>query len=315
MKSLFEYIFENYITEGGHAVNGTPMTQPQARAVYKDVSEKFLPKLGLSADGADFCALGSFGKKADEQTSGDIDIAVSVDVIATKNNVSVEEVEQFIVDTCESEKLVYTYGKGIHVISISWPIPDTENYGQVDIMPTTSMDFSKWMYYAPDLRVAESKYKGLYRNQLIMAILKFADQKVLSKTEQNEVIEYERYALRLNSGLARTRRSFMGKKGGLIKTEHALKEFEKQVTNVPDEIVSIAFGDGVTAKHVMTFEQAYELFMAPSFPWKDIRENSKHMKSFCHPRNDMRNEGWFVTLPSHRNGCHVWSVCLQDNTV
>lgn len=272
MKSLFEYIFENYITEGGHAVSGTPMTQPQARAVYNDVSKKFLPKLGLSEDGVDFCALGSFGKKADEQTSGDIDIAVSIDVIATKNNISVEEVEQFIQDKCNEEKIDYVYGKGIHVISLSWPIPDTENYGQVDIMPTTSMDFSKWMYYAPDFRVAESKYKGLYRNQLIMSILKWADQKVLSKNEKDEVIEYERYALRLNSGLARTRRSFMGKKGELVKTEHALKEYEKQVTNVPDEIVKIAFGDNVAAKDVMTFEQAYELFMSPTFPWKENRE-------------------------------------------
>lgn len=272
MKSLFEYIFENYITEGGHAVNGTPMTQPQAKAVYKDVDEKFLSKLGLKEDGVDHCALGSFGKKADEQTSGDIDIAVSIDVIATNNNIAVDEVEQFIVDKCEEEKLKYTFGKGIHVISLSWPIPGTDNYGQVDIMPSASLDFSKWMYYAPDFRVAESKYKGLYRNQLIMNILKYADQKVLSKTDKDEVIEYERYALRLNSGLARTRRSFMGKKGGLVKSEHALKEYEKQVTNVPDEIVKIAFGDGVTAKHVMTFEQAYELFMSPNFPWKDQRE-------------------------------------------
>ena len=272
MKPLFEYLFESFITEGGHAVNGSPMTQPQARAVYKDVDEKFLSKLGLIEDGVDHCALGSFGKKADDQTSGDIDIAVSIDVIATNNNISVEDVEQFIIDKCEEEGLNYTFGKGIHVISISWPIPGTDIYGQVDIMPSSSLDFSKWMYYAPDFRVAESKYKGLYRNQLIMNILKYADQTVLSRTDKDEVIEYERYALRLNSGLARTRRSFMGKKGGLIKTEHALKEYEKQVTNVPDEIVKIAFGDGVSASHVMTFEQAYELFMSRNFPWKDQRE-------------------------------------------
>lgn len=272
MKNLSTYLIESLIAEGGHAVQGTPMTQPQAKAVYESVKEKFLPKLGLTDEGVDYCTLGSFGKKPDEQTSGDIDIAVSADTIAIKNNISLDDVEQFIVDVCEKEGVNYKYGIGIHVISLAWPIPGTDNFGQVDIMPTNSIDFSKWMYYSPDFRTAESKYKGLYRNQLIMGILKYADQKVLRKTDKDEVIEYERYALRLNQGLARTRRSFEGKKGGLIKTEHALKEFERQITNVPDEIVKIAFGDGVKASDVMTFEQAYRLFMSPSFPWKDNRE-------------------------------------------
>jgi len=105
-----------------------------------------------------------------------------------------------------------------------------------------------------------------------MNILKYADQKVLRKTDNDEVIEYERYALRLHQGLARTRRSFEGKRGGLIKTEHALKEYERLVTNVPDEIVKIAFGDRVKANEVMTFEQAYKLFMSSDFPWKNNRE-------------------------------------------
>lgn len=280
MKSLTEFIKESLINEGGHAVSGTPMTQVQAREVYNDVAE-FLKTLGLTEEGVDFCALGSFGKKFDDQTSGDIDIAISVDKIASENHLALDEVEQYICDVLDRFNINYVCNTGIHVISLSWPFPsDKSLFGQVDLMPTTSMDFSKWMYYSPDFRSAESKYKGLYRNQLIMAILKFADRKVLSKTEQGDIIEYERYALRLNSGLARTRRSFMGKKGGLIKTEKALKEFERHVTNVPDEIVKIAFGENTMASQVMTFEAAYEKFMSNDFPWAS--ERKKIIDSFVH---------------------------------
>lgn len=278
MKSLIQYITESLINEGGKAVEGTPMTQQQAKATYKDVVKNLLPKLGLQKEGTDFSALGSFGKKHEDQTSGDIDIAVSIETIAGHLGIPVDEVEQAIVDLCEKEKLTYKYGKGIHVISLAWLIPGTdESYGQVDLMPSDNMEYTKWMYHSPDFTKAESKYKGLYRNQLIMAIIKHADRKILSKNEKDEVMEYERYALRLNSGLAKTTRSHVGKRGRL-KNPVAIKELEKQITNVPEEIVEFTFGKGVSKKKTMTFEDTYKLFMSKTFPWKEERE--KIMESF-----------------------------------
>jgi hypothetical protein len=272
MKSLIEYIKEVLIIEGGNAVNGTPMTQTQAKSVFDDVVEKLLPKLGLFKKGTDYEALGSFGKKYENQTSGDIDIAVSIETIASYFGIPVDTVEDKITSVCEEEKLRYTYNTGIHVISLAWLIPGTENYGQVDLMPSDNMEYSTWMYHAPDMTKAESKYKGLFRNQLIMAIIKYADQKVLSKNEKDEVMEYERYALRLNSGIARTVRSHVGKKGRL-KNPKAVKELEKHVTNIPKEIVELAFGEGTNVKDTMTFESCYKLFMSDKFPWKDQRDD------------------------------------------
>lgn len=277
MKHLIEYIKECLIVEGGNAVNGTPMTQTQAKSVFEDVANKLLPKLGCFEKGTDYEALGSFGKKYENQTSGDIDIAVSIEAIASHFGIPLDDVEDKITSVCEEENLQYNYGKGIHVISIAWLIPGTEMYGQVDLMPSDNMEYTKWMYHAPDMTKAESKYKGLFRNQLIMAIIKYADQKVLSKNEQDEVMEYERYALRLNSGIARTVRSHVGKKGRL-KNPKAIKELEKHVTNVPKEIVELAFGEGTKVKDTMTFESCYKLFMKDSFPWKDERD--KIVESF-----------------------------------
>lgn len=274
MKSLKEYILE-----GGKAVNGTPMTQTEAKAIYDEVVKKFLPKLGLTKEGVDYIPLGSFGKKNENELSGDIDIAVYADEIAIKAGISLEDVENYICEVCEKEGLNYVYGKSIHVISFSWPFTDRSgNYGQVDIMATSNIDFSKWMYYSPDFRKAESKYKGLYRNQLIMAILKNIDHKILKTNEKNEILEYERYALRLNSGLIKTRRSFEGKKGNILKNEKALKEFDKHVTNIPEEIVKIAFGDNIPLSKTMTFEDVYDLFMSEDFLHSNKRENI--LKSF-----------------------------------
>ena len=169
-------------------------------------------------------------------------------------------------------KIIYNYSKGLRVISVQWKVPNSDKYGQVDIMPTTSLDFSKWMYYSPDFRVAESKYKGLYRNQLIIAILKYIKRDII-KMRGDEIEEYERYSLRLYSGLATTRRSLLGKNGKLVKTETALKDFERHVSNVPDEIVRITFGnDNLTSSQVLTFEDAYKILMSDNFKYKDKRE-------------------------------------------
>lgn len=273
MKSLTEYLVENLLlTEGGKAVSGTPMTQPQTKAVYKDVEKNFLPKLGLTADGVDHCVLGSFGKKHDEQTSGDIDIAVSLDVVAAHLGVSLEDVEKAIVEICDKEDIYYKWGKGIHVISMSWPIPGTDDlYGQVDIMPTHSLDFSKWMYYSPDFRIAESKYKGLYRNQLIMAIARMAYKNVLKTTDEGDIVEYDTYVMRLHKGLSKVTKSFQGKRG-LKKNETTLKDSENLISNTPEWIVKYLLGEDVSVDQSMTFENVYKIFMSDSFPHKDKRD-------------------------------------------
>lgn len=278
MKTLTQFILESLINEGGKAVKGSPMTQKQAKAVFDDVVSKFFPQFGLTEKDTDYAALGSFGKKHPDQTSGDIDIAVSLERIAGHLGISIDEVENAIMEICDKQNIFYKFGKGIHVISMSWPIPgEDELYGQVDIMPSYNMEYSKWMYHSPDFTKAESKYKGLYRNQLIMAIIKHADQKVLTKNEKDEVMEFERYALRLNSGIARTTRSYAGKRGRK-KNPTAIKELEKHVTNVPQEIVDIAFGEGTDKKLTYNFEDVYKLFMGKKFPWVNDREEI--MKSF-----------------------------------
>lgn len=271
MKTLVNYINESLVFEGGKAVDGTPMTQPIARKIFAELERDFLPKLGLVNRGIDYATLGSFNKKKDDQTSGDIDIAVSVEAIASHFGVSVDAVEEAIVAACEKENLRYKHSKGIHLVSLAWPIPGMEDhYGQVDLMPSDNMEFSTWIYHSPDFTKAESKYKGLYRNELMRVICRKADRKILSRNEQDEVMEYERRALDYSEGITQAIKSHVGKKG---RTKHAktLKETKKFITKTPQDIIDFIFGEGHKASEVMTFEAAYKIFMSEDFPWAKDR--------------------------------------------
>lgn len=271
MKTLVNYINESLVLEGGKAVDGTPMTQPIARKIFAEVERDFLPKLGLVNKGTDYETLGSFNKKKDDQTSGDIDIAVSVEAIAAHFGVSVDAVEEAIVATCEKENLRYKHSKGIHLVSLAWPIPDMEgHYGQVDLMPSDNMEFSTWIYHSPDFTKAESKYKGLYRNELMRVICRKADRKILSRNEQDEVMEYERRALDYSEGITKAIKSHIGKKGRL-KNAKTIKETKTFITKTPQDIIDFIFGEGYKASDVMTFEAAYKIFMSEDFPWAKDR--------------------------------------------
>ena len=89
MKHILDYIKECLITEGGNAVKAEPIPAVIAPKVYDEI-EKKVHSISKFKD-IDMAALGSIGKKADDQTNGDIDVAVRVD---TKDELNE------IVDTC-----------------------------------------------------------------------------------------------------------------------------------------------------------------------------------------------------------------------
>ena len=277
MKTLIQYIKESLINEGGKAVNGTPMTQPQVKAVYQDVIKKILePKLGLTEEGVDYAPLGTFGKKKEDQTSGDLDIAISIERIAGYLGISVDMVGQAVQDILAETGVDFVFNPGTLVTSFAWPIPGTDKFGQVDFMPSDNMDYSEWMYHSPDFTKAESNYKGVFRNQLLMAIVHYAKEDIISKNDKDEVLEFERYSYRVATGVFNTRRSYLSNSrknpDGTPKrntTATRVKEYDKLVTNVPEEIIKIAFGEGVKRSQVMRFEDVYELVMSDNFIHKN----------------------------------------------
>ena len=62
----------------------------------------------------------------------------------------------------------------------------------------------------------------------------------------------------------------MGKKGFVTKAHTTLKK--EPVSDDPDEIIQIPFGEGYKASDFLTFEVLYDFVMSDKFPYKASRK-------------------------------------------
>jgi hypothetical protein len=267
--------FVSFINESGNAVSDArPLTQKEVIETYDWVEKNIFPKIGLEGRDIDASPIGSYNKKSDDTTSGDIDIAVSVDKIAGVNGISIEDVLQWLDNKLKSMGYSTMVLKGFEQVSFGVPVSGKKGNGiaQVDFMLSTNLDWSRFMYYSPNFKEAESKYKGLYRNTLLMSIISESLKEVTKSTEKGEVEEYKQTVIRLEKGIFQVAKTFMGKKGSLVKTATLLHDQDRFISNVPEEVTEMAFGKGVSPKDIMTFENAWSKFESPNFPHKKRKE-------------------------------------------
>lgn len=260
------------LNEGGNAVEESrPLTQAEIDKTYAYVIQNVFPIIGLTEDTAK--PIGSFKKKAVDQTSGDIDIAVLADQIASKHGISLDQVLDFMEAALSGAGYHSVKSKGFQQVSIGVPIEGDKKNGiaQIDLMLTDNLEFSTFMYHSPDFTKAESKYKGLYRNILLMNIISNSKRETTKLTDAGEIEEYKSYVLRLNQGVVSIAKSFMGKKG-LVKNPTLLKDQDKFITNTPEVITELAFGKDVPPAEIMTFEDIWRRTTDPNFIHKDKLE-------------------------------------------
>jgi hypothetical protein len=265
-----DYIKEERVFEGGNAIeNARPIKQSEIDLTYDFVIKEVYPILGLSEDFAR--PIGSFKKKAPDQTSGDIDIAVLAERIAGQNGLAMDEVLTFIDSALRGAGYEPTSNKGLQQCSIGVPVEGKSNNGiaQIDLMLTDNLDFSTFMYHSPDFTKAESKYKGLYRNILLMMIISNSKRQTTKLTDKGEVQEYKAYVLRLNQGIVSVTKTFMGKKGNIVKQASLLHDQDKFITNTPEVIAELAFGPDIPVSELMTFEDMWRHTTDSSFLHKD----------------------------------------------
>ena len=268
----------NKMFEGGNAIDARPMTQDETKKTYDWVIKNIFPIFKIS-DKIDARPIGSFGKKKSDQTSGDIDIAIGIDQLAGANGISVESVLSFVDDELKKKGYETSKVRGFNQVSFGVPINGYPKLGigQIDFMFTDSLKWSDFMYHSPDFSKFESKYKGLYRNILLMKIISNADRKATKLTDAGETEEYQSYVVRLNQGVVKVTKSFKGKKG-LLKNPKLLKDQDKFITNTPEEVASIAFGPNVLPSDIMTFEDTWNQFTSPTFVHKN--KFDKMLKEF-----------------------------------
>ena len=274
VKELTSSLDQRNINEGGNAIEeARPIKQSEIDKTYAYVIKNVYPIIGLTEDTAK--PIGSFKKKAIDQTSGDIDIAVLADQIASKHGIALDQVLDFMEAALAGVGYHAVKSKGFQQVSIGVPIEGDKKNGiaQIDLMVTDNLEFSTFMYHSPDFTKAESKYKGLYRNILLMMIVGNSNFKETKFTDKGELEEYNAYVLRLNQGVVQVTKSFMGKKGNIVKTTTLLKDQDKFITNTPESIAELSFGPSIPVAEIMTFEDVWRRVTDPKFIHKDKLES------------------------------------------
>jgi hypothetical protein len=175
----------------------------------------------------DYCYIGSFGKKLE---SNDVDVAVIGDF-------------ENVVEILNTLELEFKIHSGFNIISIGVPFKD--QIIQVDLMFTDNLEWSKFIYYSPNLMDGESKYKGLYRNMLL------SDLAVIETRKQINDFKFEQLSIVPHKGLVRTEKTLLTDKGGILKNPKIIKQ--TFLTNEPSEVLEILN----LSNYCMTFESLY----------------------------------------------------------
>jgi hypothetical protein len=278
VKKFQEFVL---VLEGGSAIKTSRrISEFEFPKTLESIKEILFPILDIDPNktGKQYLVIGSIGKKKDPQeTSGDLDIGFNAADLAKENNVSPREVSQVIFDKV-SESLPSALGfnpeinylKGLGIVSIGWPIEGEPSKGivQLDLIPVSDMRWADFIYYSPDFKNSESKYKSAHRNWLLSAVLSVR-KNVLEKDESGEVLDYDKPVLILSDGLYWHKKSYRGKLKPRLKNSQKIAGSERFITRDPQEFVDFALGPGYSPDQVKTFEALYKIIQDPKF---ELRE-------------------------------------------
>lgn len=212
--------------------------------------EKFISMFGFERE--EWTFIGSFGKK---EFSGDVDIAILFDNL------------EFFEAIAEKFGFPYKTMKGFNQISFGYPFEGQTV--QVDLMLTRSLEWSKFIYYSPNLSAGESEFKGTYRNALL------SDYIVHSSRVETQNFEFVQWSIKMNEGLVRTYKSYISELGNKLKTPRILScQF---ISNKPKDVLQMV---GLK-EPIDTFEQLYEqIKLKSNFEevWKKFEKSCKNLK-------------------------------------
>jgi hypothetical protein len=290
--------FNKSIMEGGAAIKSSRnIKESEVTKTIEDIKERLIPILDLDVfkDGEDYIFIGSAGRKKNpEDESGDIDLGFNGKIYSQKNGVSLKESSGVLYQFLQKElpallgfEPEINHLKGLNMVSVGWPIAGDRNNGfvQLDLIPLENMNWAKFIYYSPDYKRDEIKWKSAHRNWLLSAALA-AQKEILSQDDQGEVLDYRSPGLILPSGLYIRDKSFRGKIKPRVKNPYKIEGTESFITNDPQEFIDFALGKGYKPEDVKTFEQVFKIITSPNFVYKDkLPEIKKKFVELCNRTN------------------------------
>ena len=275
--------FSNFsnISEGGAAIKTSRrIREDEFIGTFANIKKLLFPLLGIdpSKINDQYVVIGSIGKKENaDDTSGDLDIGYDAIWYSNDNGIEKKECSGFIFDKLKNNiadilgfSPEINYLKGFNIVSIGWPIDGDLNKGivQLDLIPLSDMTWADFIYYSPNYKIRESKYKSAHRNWLLAAILS-SRKEIIERNDTGEVLDYNTPVLILSDGLYWHTKSYKGKIKDRLKNPKKIEGSERFVTNDPQEFIDFALGKGYSTDDVKTFEKLFSIITSPDFELKD----------------------------------------------
>lgn len=278
---------------GGNAIkNSVPVQARNARKIALNISESLQNYFNVPT-----AILGSVMKKYDDMYCGDIDIAIQLPW--TDNNV--ERVKQYGLEHLPVNEVVVSHG--LKLVSYGYEDNNTNLVHQVDIMFTENIKYSEFMYYSPDYTKNESRFKGLYRTNLLIICAGNIplDKNIYPNTYytnedfdgkyNGELKEFYKYTLTYDNGLELRKKSTLGKTRMCKKAYTISKE---KITDNIMQILTMIFGDSMTVDMSTSYENIIKVLFSPDYKYgSEIRNNilNEFLKDPRHNKdNDIYND-------------------------
>jgi hypothetical protein len=210
--------------------------------------------------------IGGAGKGLSEDTTKNINVCVNKNEIIKENNLSEDEIFEFVEKQIKRINLDLEVKKDENRIIAYWPVEGIIKKGIVE----TSIEFSDidWVgfsRFSPDLNEGENKFSGKYRHALLKAIVESLKQEVLSYFDDKDTVkEFREYNYDVHNGLYYITKSFEAK-NGILNKSRIIENSKKIVTNKPEEFIKIIFGNEAETNKFMTFEKCWEEFISNDF--------------------------------------------------
>lgn len=276
------------IFEGGAAIKSSRrIREAEFSLTMENIKNILFPLLEIdpNSEGTNYVVIGSIGKKENpDDTSGDLDIGYNGNWFSQKEGIGYKECAKRVFDILDAEleeslgfKPEIRLMSGLNIVSLGWPIEGDPGKGEVqlDLIPLSDMTWSKFIYYSPDYKKGESKYKSAHRNWLLAAILS-ARAEVINTDDEGQVMDYETPVLILSDGLFWHTKSYRGKIKARLKNASKIPGSERFVTNNPQEFIDFALGQGYSQNDVKTFEDVFKIITSPNF---ELRDQLPHIKT------------------------------------
>lgn len=281
---------------GGNAIkNSVPVQTRIARKIALNIRERIQNYFNVPT-----AILGSVMKKPDDMYCGDIDIAIQLPW--TEDNV--ERIKQYGLEHLPVTEVVIS--PGLKLVSYGYKDNNTNLVHQVDIMFTENIKYSEFMYYSPDYTKNESKFKGLYRTNLLIICAGNIplDKNIYPNTYYTnedfegkytgELKEFYKYTLTYDNGLELRKKSTLGKTRMCKKAYTISKE---KITDNIMEILTMIFGDNIDYNMSTSYENIIKMLYSPDYKYgTEVRNNI--LKEFLLDPRHTKDKDIYIDLIS-----------------